>query len=37
VVMDIGKAKSVLGWAPRYTAAETLQAMASAVAQSESV
>ncbi|MDT5142447.1 MAG: UDP-glucose 4-epimerase, partial [Mycobacterium sp.] len=29
VVMDIGKAKSVLGWAPRYTAAETLQAMAS--------
>ncbi|MGA7131871.1 MAG: NAD-dependent epimerase/dehydratase family protein [Mycobacterium sp.] len=37
VVMDIGKAKSVLGWAPRYTAAETLQAMASTVAQSESV
>ena len=37
VVMDIGKAKSVLGWAPRYTAAETLQAMASAVAQGESV
>jgi UDP-glucose 4-epimerase len=37
VVMDIGKAKSVLGWAPRYTAAETLQAMASSVAQGESV
>lgn len=37
VVMDIGKAKSVLGWAPRYTAAETLQAMASTVAQRESV
>jgi UDP-glucose 4-epimerase len=36
VVMDIGKAKSVLGWAPRYTAAETLQAMASSVAQGES-
>jgi UDP-glucose 4-epimerase len=36
MVMDIGKAKSVLGWAPRYTAAETLQAMASAVAKSDS-
>jgi UDP-glucose 4-epimerase len=31
VVMDIGKAKSVLGWTPRYTAAETLQSLASAV------
>ena len=31
VVMDIGKAKSVLGWTPHYTAAETLEAMASAV------
>lgn len=31
VVMDIGKAKSVLGWTPRYTAAETLQSMASAL------
>ncbi len=31
VVMDIGRAKSVLGWTPNYTAAETLQAMASAV------
>ena len=31
VVMDIGKARSVLGWTPRYTAAETLQAMASAL------
>ena len=31
VVMDIGRAKSVLGWAPEYTAAETLQSMASAV------
>ena len=29
VVMDIGKAKAVLGWTPRYTAAETLQSMAS--------
>jgi UDP-glucose 4-epimerase len=37
VVMDIGKAKSVLGWAPRYTAAETLEAMASTVAHSENV
>jgi nucleoside-diphosphate-sugar epimerase len=37
VVMDISKAKSVLGWAPRYTAAETLQAMAAAVAGSDSV
>lgn len=31
VVMDIGRAKSVLGWAPEYTAAETLESMASAV------
>lgn len=31
VVMDIGKAKSVLGWTPRYTAAETLESMASAL------
>lgn len=30
VVMDISKAKSVLGWSPRYTAAETLEALASA-------
>jgi UDP-glucose 4-epimerase len=37
VVMDISKAKSVLGWAPRYTAAETLQAMAATVAQRENV
>jgi nucleoside-diphosphate-sugar epimerase len=29
VVMDIGKAKSVLGWTPRYTSAETLQSLAS--------
>jgi nucleoside-diphosphate-sugar epimerase len=31
VVMDVGKAKSVLGWTPRYTAAATLEAMASAL------
>jgi nucleoside-diphosphate-sugar epimerase len=31
VVMDIGKAKSQLGWTPRYTAAETLSALAAAV------
>ena len=31
VVMDIGKAKSVLGWNPRYTSAQTLEAMASAL------
>ena len=31
VVMDIGKAKSVLGWTPRYTSAETLQALASSL------
>ena len=37
VVMDISKAKSVLGWAPRYTAVETLQAMASTVVQRENV
>jgi UDP-glucose 4-epimerase len=30
VVMDISKAKTVLGWTPRYTSAETLQALASA-------
>ena len=37
VVMDISKAKSVLGWAPRYTAVETLQAMTSTVVQRENV
>ena len=31
VVMDIGKAKTVLGWTPRYTAAETLQALAATI------
>ena len=31
VVMDIGKAKSVLGWTPRYTSAETLQALATSL------
>ena len=31
VVMDVGKAKSVLGWTPRYTAAETLESMAAAL------
>jgi UDP-glucose 4-epimerase len=31
VVMDIGKAKTVLGWTPRYTSAETLEALASAL------
>ena len=31
VVMDISKAKTVLGWTPRYTAAETLEALASAI------
>ncbi|MCW2513327.1 MAG: NAD-dependent epimerase/dehydratase [Mycobacterium sp.] len=31
VVMDIGKAKHQLGWAPKFTAAETLSAMAKAV------
>lgn len=31
VVMDVGKAKSVLGWTPHYSATETLQAMAAAV------
>jgi UDP-glucose 4-epimerase len=30
VVMDIGKAKGVLGWTPRYTSAETLQSLAAA-------
>jgi nucleoside-diphosphate-sugar epimerase len=28
--MDIGKAKGVLGWTPRYTSAETLQSLAAA-------
>lgn len=31
VVMDIGKAKSQLGWAPRFSAAQTLAALAEAV------
>jgi UDP-glucose 4-epimerase len=31
VVMDTGKAKSQLGWTPKFTAAETLAALASAV------
>jgi nucleoside-diphosphate-sugar epimerase len=31
VVMDTSKAKSQLGWTPKYTAAETLSGMASAV------
>jgi len=31
VVMDISRARSVLGWTPRYTAAQTLQALASAL------
>jgi UDP-glucose 4-epimerase len=31
VVMDIGKAKSVLGWTPRYTSAETLESLAAAL------
>jgi UDP-glucose 4-epimerase len=30
VVMDVSKAKSVLGWTPKYTAAETLEALAAA-------
>jgi UDP-glucose 4-epimerase len=31
VVMDTSKAKRMLGWAPRYTSAETLRSLASAV------
>ena len=31
VVMDTGKAKALLGWAPKYTAAQTLEALAAAV------
>ena len=31
VVMDTSKAKSQLGWKPKYTSAETLQALAQAV------
>jgi nucleoside-diphosphate-sugar epimerase len=31
VLMDTSKAKSVLGWQPTYTSAETLQALAAAV------
>jgi nucleoside-diphosphate-sugar epimerase len=31
VVMDIGKAKSQLGWTPKHTAAETLSGMAAAL------
>jgi nucleoside-diphosphate-sugar epimerase len=30
VVMDTGKAKSELGWSPKYTSAETLAALAAA-------
>jgi UDP-glucose 4-epimerase len=30
VVMDISKAKTVLGWTPRYSSAETLQSLAAA-------
>jgi nucleoside-diphosphate-sugar epimerase len=26
--MDTGKAKSLLGWAPKYNAAQTLEALA---------
>ncbi|MGE2729535.1 NAD-dependent epimerase/dehydratase family protein [Mycolicibacterium vaccae] len=33
VVMDTGKAREVLGWQPRFTAAETLSALASYVRQ----
>jgi hypothetical protein len=29
--MDTGKAKSLLGWIPKYTAAQTLEALAGAV------
>lgn len=31
VVMDISKAKSQLGWKPRYSAAETLAALADSI------
>ena len=31
VVMDTAKAKSQLGWAPKYTAAETLSALAASL------
>lgn len=31
MLMDTGKAKSLLGWTPNYTAAQTLQALAAAV------
>ena len=31
VVMDTGKAKTLLGWTPKYTAAQTLEALAAAV------
>ena len=31
VVMDTDKAKALLGWAPKYTAAQTLEALAAAV------
>ena len=31
VLMDTSKAKSLLGWTPKYTAAQTLEALASAV------
>ena len=29
--MDTGKAKSLLGWTPEYTAAQTLKELAAAV------
>jgi UDP-glucose 4-epimerase len=31
MVMDTSKAKTQLGWTPKYTSAETLQALAQAV------
>jgi UDP-glucose 4-epimerase len=31
VVMDTSKAKTELGWTPKYTAAETLSALAESV------
>jgi nucleoside-diphosphate-sugar epimerase len=37
VVMDTTRAKSQLGWQPRYTAAQTLSALASTVGQAPSI
>ena len=31
VLIDTGKAKSLLGWTPKYDAAQTLEALAGAV------